>query len=370
MTPQRRTLLALFAMAFAARVLYALLIGTQPTVNPDPVTYDLRVAERLASGESAVSDPFSPMAPGYPFLLAIILKIFGGGPWAFILLNAFLGGATVVLIHRLGEYFVGRGAGLFSAVWLAAYVHHIHFASLAVRDVTVAFLLAFLCHFAVRPFDRFRNAVWIGLIATALVHTSPQFLLLLPPLTIYFLVALNRHRLINIQYTFIFVLTVMTVSLPWTLRNYMVYREFVPVAFEGQNYTRPAARILTAGSPFPRERGEPGFVGNTVELWRVVRLNSAPALGEPPWSRRHNLVSALTYGLLLPPALWGVWLAIRRRQRAVLVLAGVIVWYSILRGFYGGSERARLPIEPLLMLVAGFGLADVYARTLMRRSRD
>ncbi len=40
MTPDRRTIFALFSLAFGLRILYAALIGTNPDLVPNPLTHD------------------------------------------------------------------------------------------------------------------------------------------------------------------------------------------------------------------------------------------------------------------------------------------------------------------------------------------
>ena len=111
----------------------------------------------------------------------------------------------------------------------------------------------------------------------------------------------------------------------------------------------------------------PGFVHNSVEFWRAVRWRDAPAdaahglVAQPAWSLRHNLIGFLSYGVLLPFALAGAALALKRRHRATLIMAGAIVSYAILRGFTGGDDRARLVVEPLLILVAMYGARSLLA---------
>jgi hypothetical protein len=77
---------------------------------------------------------------------------------------------------------------------------------------------------------------------------------------------------------------------------------------------------------------------------------------------RHNLISIINYGVLVPFFLVGIWLSVRNRSRAGLILAVASVVYYSIRAFYGGSERARLPIEPLIILLAFYAVIELYAR--------
>ena len=181
------------------------------------------------------------------------------------------------------------------------------------------------------------------------------------------------------QYVFLFLSASFLLSLPWTARNYVVYREFVPVSLEAVRYIRPVTDRLFPTSPAPetvrdaqRENPpNPGIRDNTIEFWRVARFTDGTgpgAAGELAWSLRHNAVNIVNYGLLLPFFLYGLYAAFRNRSRGGLVLAGIIVVYFLIRVQYGGNERARLPIEPMIILLGIYGLNDLVTSIRSLRS--
>ena len=384
MSSDRRTLLALFAIAFGLRILYAAAIGTDPAMNPSPGTYDYYLAERIHDDTAWISEPFTSQAPVYPLTLAAAFRLLGVRQWVAILLQAFLGAVTTLFLYRIGERRLGRGVGMVSAIWLGISVHHMHFASIFVRDTLVTFALAWLCFTMVRDFQRMRQAVWAGFVYAFLIHVDPQFLILFPVLLLYYAVLATRHRVLNLQYVFLFAATVFVVSLPWTIRNAVVYGEPVPVALEAGRYLKPVTGLLfhdDAGAPGEDElkgtgvmRAHPsGFAQNSIEFWRVTRLRGTEEnrerglRAEPPWSFRHNLINVVNFGVLLPFAAWGALLAFRRRNRAGMAMVLVIATYFLMHAFMGASERIRLPIEPLVILLAFFGFFQMLG---MRRSQS
>jgi 4-amino-4-deoxy-L-arabinose transferase-like glycosyltransferase len=367
LTPDRRTLLALFSLAFGVRILYAVLLGNDPSVIPMHETYAFRVAASMAAGWSWLTTPFSPAPPGYLIALAAVFRVAGVSWWTAVLFNTVLGAGTVLLLYRIGEQRLGRLVGLASALWLGASVSQIHYASLAIRDVMTTFLLVWLTYSLVRSFHRMRTAVWSGFLFILLVYTEPMFALLLPVVVIFLALRATRHRVLNLQYVFLFIATVFVLAVPWTIRNYVVYRELIPISLKASRYTSPAPlrdRAGTAGNAATPE-GTPGFLHNTVEYWRFARFAESPgnpAIGvrpEPAWSFRHNAATILSFGILLPFLAVGAGFAWRKRQRAPMVLAGVVLCHAILRGFLGGSEEARLPAEPLIILLAFYGLREL-----------
>jgi 4-amino-4-deoxy-L-arabinose transferase-like glycosyltransferase len=307
-------------------------------------------------------------------MLATLFHVFYVNRWLVLLTQAVLGGITAFLLYRIGDKCLGRGVGLLSALWFSIYVHHMHLSSAMVRDVTSTLLLVFVCYLLVRYTSRARGAVWVALAYTTLVHFDPQFLFFLPILALYFLFGATRHKLLNVEYAFLFLTTVLVLLVPWTIRNYRVYGEPIPVALEATKYVQPFKTTLGDGRG-GQESGvrttvqRPNFWNNSVEFWRVVRFGETTQEGAggrtkvvPAWSLRHNLISIINYGVLLPFFLLGVWLSVRNRNHTGLILAVVVVGYYLIRAFYGGSERGRLPVEPLIILLAFYAVVDLYGR--------
>jgi hypothetical protein len=235
------------------------------------------------------------------------------------------------------------------------------------RGVTTTFLFAWLIYAMVVPFRRMRAALALAVLFTLLIGTEPVFIVLLPVLLVYLARYSTHHRELSVQYLFLFAATLLFINIPWTVRNYVVHRDVVPISLEAVRYTAPLTRLLRDEPPpvettaSPAVVHAPGFAHNSAEFWRVVRLRDAPAdsvhglVAQPAWSLRHNLIGLLTYGVLLPFAMMGTAVAVKRRHRATLVMAGAIVSYAIVCGFTGGDDRARLVVEPVLILVAVYG---------------
>jgi 4-amino-4-deoxy-L-arabinose transferase-like glycosyltransferase len=369
LTPDRRTLLALFSLAFGLRILYAVIFGSDPDVVSRD-SYAFRTASRMVESWEWVTTPFSPSAPGYRMLLAATFKLFGVSWWTAVVLNAVLGATTTLFVYRIGERLLGKRVGLFSALWLGLSFDHMHYASFMMRDVLVTFLLTWLTYTLARPFHRMRTAVWTAFLCTLLFHTEPMFMILLPLLVVFLALASTHHRALNAQYVVLFVAALFVFFLPWTVRNFVVYGDVVPVSLEAARYTRPVARLMHDATPEPESASahpladvvqRPGFLANEREFWRAVRLSDAPGdpsrgvRPEPAWSLRHNVINFLNYGVLLPFFLAGLVLAWKVRQRAALVLGSIVVSYAVLRGFiweYG----ARLVVEPLIILLAFYAV--------------
>lgn len=378
MTQERRLLLALFAIAFGIRVLYVALVGMDPSINPNPISPETIYGFKIASGTEWITGPYSPRAPGYPVFLGVLFLIFGKSVWTGIVAQALLGGFLAVLLYKFGKILGGWGVGVLSALWIGIYVHHIVFSSFLVRDALSCFILTALLFVLAKPFSRMRNALIAAVLYTLLIHTDPQYLLLLPLLVAYTVILVSRYLLLNLQYTILFVSFAIILSLPWTARNYYVYQRVIPVSIEASHYISP---VKTRVSPKVEKmlRGEVPSVSrsrfdrmihNSTEFWRVTKLDrqngestGAPA---PPWSLRHNIISIVNYGVLLPFLVLGIVSVCAKRNRAGILVAGTVLYYYCMRLFFGGSERVRLQIEPLIILLAFYAILEIVS--LARKS--
>ncbi len=377
MTPERRTILILFAIALGVRVLYTAFAGTQPDIMSGTVTGELNYAKKIASGLEWIKTPSSPLSPGYPVLLALFYLVSFKQLWMVLFFQSALGAATVLLLHRMGVDLLGKTMGLIAALWFAASVLHMQYSSLFTRDVLAVFLLLLTMFLIGRPLKRMRFAVVTGIAYAALIHVDPQFVLLFPLFAVFILLFKSRYNILNLQYFFLFASTVFLVSAPWTIRNQVVYRQVLPVSLEASKYFRPLKvfvsekektitsieqRIGTAS----RTRR---IQTNTMEFWRFARFADTPNNGpagaapaEPAWSLRHNLISIVSYGLLLPFFLVGMFLAIRKRARPVLMIGATVLIYYVMRAYLGGGERARLLADPLIILIAFYGIVSLTQR--------
>jgi 4-amino-4-deoxy-L-arabinose transferase-like glycosyltransferase len=376
LTPDRRIIFALFSIAFGVRILYAVLIGTDPEIITNPITYDFAKGREIAEGANWWSQPLSPRAPGYQLLLGALFSVGGIHQWLAIIVQSFFGGVIAFMLYRIGEKSLGAWVGLASAIWFAVYVHQAHFTSILARDVTVGMLVVFVCYLLFRYSRTMRGALGTASVYALLVHFDPQYLLFLPVLVLYYLLSAGRHQLMRVQHTFLFLGTVLVLLAPWTIRNYRVYGDPIPVALEATKYL-PHADFTPGGTDHKAGNGvsRPGFWRNSVEYWRVMRLREGvqtmPDGAErvlSPWSVRHNAVSLVTYGVLLPFFLAGLWISVRSRNRAGVVLAVAVAGMYLLRAFYGGTPRARLPAEPLIILLAFHAAVGLYGKCRAKRS--
>jgi 4-amino-4-deoxy-L-arabinose transferase-like glycosyltransferase len=416
--PDPRPWLLLFAAALALRVAYVLLAhGTAPVPSSDAATYHA-VAANLARGAGfalGTGDGTWPTAfvpPAVPGLTSLLYRV--SGPWFLgaLLLQCVIGALVPLALAAFGAALFGAGVGRLAG-WLATVQPLLVFFSgylLTETTFTLALLLALLVTVEWVKAPRGARALGAGLVWGLAALTRPTALPLPLLVTAWAWVPLGlalggRARARQLA---LLLLGVALAVGPWTLRNAVALRAFVPVTTGGGralldgnnplNWTDPAKRgggeSVFGREPYAsrfRGRGEPevdalaraealAFLRAhaaewpamaAVKLGRFWRLG-AEGGGTGSWQREGSPLRSLqarfdpllAWSLLaLPLALWGLGLALRGPRRLFLSLPLLVVLaFSAMAVMFWGALRMRVPIEPLVTLFAAAGADDLWRR--------
>ncbi|MDP6419035.1 MAG: glycosyltransferase family 39 protein [Candidatus Krumholzibacteria bacterium] len=359
----------------------------------------LRLAHSILSGagyRDANGDPTAYWPPGYPFFVAVSgAKILG-----VRLMQALLGALTVPLAFLAARRIFGTRPALLAAFFVTIYPLYIYAAGsfYAISLQTLLMLSVFaLCHRALEK-DRQSSALLAGIFGAWAALTSASALpaLLLAAAWL----KTERWRRGSLRRGFrlalVFILPILLSVGAWTLRNHHHFGRPVPVSLNGgYNFwlgNSPGVKATTGNrwteemqEEFAEislanpgeaaldaalyERGKEyvakdpaGFVklslSKAVNLWR---LWPAPMTEDRPGLDLEKVISVLSYGLLLPFGLFGVFRALRSSSAARLALL-FFLSYTALHAFFIAKFRFRLPLDAILFLYAAGVLADLASR--------
>jgi len=415
--------LLLFLAALAVRVAYVWLAhGTGARPWSDSAEYDT-VAWNLARGAGFALDgaagpyPTAFVPPVMPWLTSLLYRVVGHQYFAALLLQCAIGALVPLLLAALGGVTFGLTVGRVAG-WLAA-VHPllVFFSGYLLTETafTATLLLALLASAEWVKTPRAGRALGTGLTWGLAALTRPT------ALALPFLVAAwawaplgltvpGRERLRQLA---MLLLGVALVVGPWTLRNAVALRAFVPVTTGG------GRALLDSNNPLvwddPRARGganstyhlEPWaglFQGRSepeadaiarrealaflrshagewpamaaAKLARFWRL-TAEGGGTGAWQREGSALARLRQALdplllwsvvVLPCALWGLARTLSGPRRWFQSLGFIVILYfSATATVFWGALRMRVPVEPLVVLFAAAGIEDVRHRWRTRR---
>ncbi|MCB0076674.1 MAG: hypothetical protein KDD73_04570 [Anaerolineales bacterium] len=228
----RRLVYLLALLAMAASLLLTLSDGDRLRY-PDEIAY-YHLGQRLVAGEGYVSDDGTPTAyraPGYAHLVAVATA-WGQRPLAAKVVNALCWGLAVALAAWLAATVTPLAAPL-TALLALLYPLALYTSSTLYPQTFGTLLLMALLYFMARRTLGWHHAIAAGLLLGLLILTIPAFLTLAPLLLAIFVV---RHRAAwgaaLRDVTVIAGVALLCVA-PWSLRNYALFDQPVPVSTNG-----------------------------------------------------------------------------------------------------------------------------------------
>jgi tetratricopeptide (TPR) repeat protein len=412
----RFDLFAVFGAAFLVRIGVWLQIRSLPIVRSpqlDSLEY-LEWGKRLASGDFTWPAP-PPHGPGYPFFLALVLKLSGGSLDAAGVVQAALGALGCVLIASVGLRYFGRQAGLLAGLLLAAE------GAVALVDVSLfseglllVLLAAALLRLSPDGPPTLRAAVaagaWIGL--AALVRPTAVFLLPVAVASVFLRRGEGRapaspepgagrasRAAVMLAAAGVVILPVTLMNLRATGAPLLVQghggfnfwignspsRDGLPSVRPGAGWDRAEGEAVRAGFPTAGEQDR-YFVRKTFREigaapLRWLRLVASKAVWtlqaeevRDPFSFYffRNEAPILRFlpgfGVLFPLAVLGAAFACARSPRPWVLLGAAAAWIASC-ALLVTSFRYRLPLVPVLAVFAGAGAVEAVGAIRAIRSR-
>jgi 4-amino-4-deoxy-L-arabinose transferase-like glycosyltransferase len=390
----------LLMLALVLRVGFVCL-HSQINLISDMLGYHESGMSLLLTGELKVKGRISAARPPlYPIFIYLVYYLFGpGNLFALRLIQAALGALTVVLTFKLGEKIFSRKVGFWAALFLTLYPSMWGYSDMIMSETLFAFLfIAGLYYLVDVPRGRFSDALFAGILLALATLTRTvlyQFPLFLA--VVYLLFA--RKRWSDLPKLAVFIVSFWAVLLPWLARNERAFGEPIMTTKAGVDFFlynhSPFIYILNNASLEDRSvLGEVKTWALTeVERDRMAREKAVAWVKAHPllflfkglrmewnffgvereyvwwlfagmWGRTPRwqlglllLIMAPTVYLLIPLSIWGMVYAWKKFPLQVNLLW--MVFYNLAVTFvYSGFARNRMPLNPVLMMFAGYALTQ------------
>lgn len=405
----RQLLMMILVAAVLLRIPVALLMGDQVTELPgiqDQVSYDA-LARSLMDGRGysftknwyPFTPPDTPTAHWsflYPLYLAGTYAIAGYHPLAARLLQGAVGGALLcLLVYRIGRRVVDENTGLLAAGLAAVYGYFIYYNVALMTETFSIVLILLILYLGIELKENPTPRRWVGLgLSLGLAALLRQTVLLFAPFLLFWLFMELRARRTRWWHFAIPIVITFLLIAPWTLRNYLVYREFL-LLNSNAGYAFYASNNPSLGSdwrnefvvvPVPEELAGQneaqldraltqkglGFILADPKRYLLLTLNKTleyvrfwPSNDS---SQISNLNRVLSFGLYLPFMVIGLGLSVSR-WRIFFPLYLFIVIHTGIHLLSWPSPRYRLPVDAVLMVFAGLALMELAKQLRVWRHR-
>ena len=399
-------LIAIVLVAFGIRLVLAK-SQTEFAHWPDGEYYLSIARNLLHSGEyrnGAGPFPLAPLQsdvgftsfwlPGYPLVLAGSFWLFGATPVALFVVQALLGTLTVLVTGLLGLRLGGRPVGLCAAALVAISPLQLAQVTRVASETLAALLFVVIAWLLVRVLDRVRSGA-PRFLDLALLGAAVGFGILsrsafvLTGACAFGVLAVHARRYapagVAARDLALVAAVAGLVLLPWFVRNWIVWDEFVYQTKSGVNLAigfndTADGRYSTRSLPDVERMGldeleRDRLLTARARDWIVTHPGRAASLGLQKavmfWSPLHDrhplsspagLITLLWSAPLLLASIVQTALIARSRRAEWLPLLLLTGAYALthVAAFY--ASRFRVPVEPVLALLTSTGLVAVSRR--------
>ncbi|MBM3322392.1 tetratricopeptide repeat protein [candidate division WOR-3 bacterium] len=387
--------------------------------------YHHQWALAVAAGREFIADAFF-RAPLYPYFLGLVYRLLGPDLFAVRIVQAIIGslsaGFTYLLARRVLTWkrldsTANRSAARVAGFTFAAYPLAIYFDGELLIAGLLVFLLLVGLWLLVRCHDLDRRWYLPGLLFGLAALARPNVLAFLAVLPVWLYLEYRRRAWSRLAWVWG---AAALVILPVTLRNYVVSRTFVPIAWQaGTNFyigNNPNSDGVTAVLPGTRGTWWGGYsdvklaaerslgrplkgaeidrywLSQGLEFWRSQTGRALALFGRKLFLwlsgfevsnnrdlyffKRYTVLNLMLFnlpllkfpfGIVMPLALVGAWLA-RRAWRRLLPLYLFAGSLSISFIAFFVADRFRMPVVPIAIILAssaGFELFRIKGRRLI-----
>ncbi|MCX6157772.1 MAG: glycosyltransferase family 39 protein [Ignavibacteriae bacterium] len=418
--PVRKLIILLFVISFIVRLSYGLyyFLKYGSSNFSDDWAYIKFAEEMLKQGVfvpdiSGLTQTKAGITPFYPLVIYLSFKAFGINYLPLVILNAVFSSSITILIYYIGMYSFNNTVGLLSSAWSILYINYIRWVPNLLKENLVQFLFALLILLLLIYLLKDQGYLILAMISivfTVLIHTDERYM-------IYYLVLVavlfltGQVSIRSKVLSFIFLNAVIfTFMLPWLIRNYEVYHRPVILSertafitdrllgYKNENYYSQEIQLSDATldsivkgqsiydmtmyniiqrgisyGTYPKRysRGEKMYI-DFKELWRPFRFSnmwvSEGFRPEGKWSMSHNLSLILSYGILLPFFLTGIYFSIKTRNVTWPVMLSIVLLHTIIHiTFVLSQNRYRIPIDVIIIVTAFYGLTSIYENYRFKR---
>jgi hypothetical protein len=197
---------------------------------PDEYDYHT-LAKNVLFGKGFVNDKFEPTAfrpPGYPFIISIVYRIYPH-PLSVKLLNTIAYSFTALLISFL-VIKINPDSQIFAPLLFLFYPVGLYAVSTLYPQTLGSFFLAVIIIILYNYNHTIISICISGILFGILILLIPSFLLITPIIFLIINYTGKKKSVLSIKYSAVFSICVFLVLLPWTIRNYQVFGDFIPIS--------------------------------------------------------------------------------------------------------------------------------------------
>lgn len=351
-----------------------------PEIATDSIQYN-EIAHSITEGKGYAlknGEPTAIRPPIYPLFLAGIYTFLGNNVKSVQITQGCILSLVCIIIFYLGRNIFDLKTGYIASGVAAAYPLLIYPSYDLLSEALLIFLFSLTILFVLKSNENKYYLISAGVFLSLSVLTKPTVLFALPFFLVYIIINKKgtQKRLAHIS---MFLVAFLIIFIPWTTRNYLIFRSFIPMSSNGgiaffDSHILPARGLgFSATDNLPegldsiknevaRDRfltrytleyiaNHPKIILSQTALKAVVFFYPLDGYWYPfSFGSRYNIY----WGIIFLFCLAGIFHADRKDPKVQLLLLTILSFFITIFVFQG-IPRYRLAIEPVFILFAAFG---------------
>jgi len=338
--------------------------------------------------------------PLYSFFLALLIKIFGERIIPILIIQFLIDGLSAFILYKLALFYMSRKYAILTGLTFCLYPSFIYMSNHLLSETLFTFLLIIGTFFLISAikkkvwFHFCMSGIFFGLSSLTRAHLIGLFLLI--PITL-FLIIKSKWKSILI-YGLMFFMLATIVILPWSIFLYSKYHTIVIISAKfgrtlwgthnPYGYSRYLAPFIKEGEEWPEGLNEAEldryltekalrYVSeNPSSLYKVgfrnlwVTIKSSTLKFNIP-NYLNNIISILDlfiYVLTILLFIYGLFCLIKNKEKTYLIFLLYIIYTLFICFFLKGELRYRIPLMPLIILMAFYGIYNLNSKISNRLS--
>jgi len=357
----------------------------------DETSYD-QVAVNLLNGKGFVTGDglYARRGPIYPLFLAVIYCFWGHSYVAVRFIQSVIEAFTCIIVYLVAKELLGNKTGLASAFICALYYPFIQQSAYILTEVLFNLLLTMSLYFLLRYYNKRKilSALFPASLIFGLASLCRESVLYFPLGIFLWLVHINRNKIrIGLTGVAIFMLGICLSVGPWTLRNYSIYKAFIPLTvsgghalYYGNNSKATGGTLgwnrLEKDSFLPQDLGYPvysleadrklfklasGYIKQHPARFFLLGIRKTINMWRPFYADAHLLNKIVMGFQQIPLMLFAVLgilvnLTKNRKNEGLWLVYFLILYYIAIHAVTIGEIRYRYPIMPYLIIFSAIGI--------------
>lgn len=387
----RKTLILLFIFALAFSVRLIFLSTNQRQIESDEVGYDIYAMRLVETGHytDPRGEPSAYRPPLYPVFLALVYRVCGHDYFAARLSQALLGSLMVCLFYLIAEKIFNKPTAMLTGIFSSFYMTYVFYTNFLLTETFFSFILAAIVYLTVvikKP--DLSKMCFLGILCgvLTLIRSSGFFMPFI--VAVILLLKEKKHTQFFKKSFMLFMLLFICfgfVLLPWTIRNYRLYKRFIPTSTSaGQNMyqaVKPAYGKIPEMGPREDAVAEIGFsIPNEAERSDYFMKKALEAYRENPkkalrsfiirflffwnvidWNVTNGDIVNYHFIFIFPFAFSGVFYSLKT-GKDIITVSLVILYFTSLLAIFQGAPRFRMPIDGYIIILGCYGIYELINR--------